>query len=131
MVGPGEVDHLKVKNLHLEVGRVPEHDGELDTSKGSSLDPRVNPKEWSPTWVEVLPQDPHVIEGVGIEDIEAAPAVHHYLCEPCLSDDGANDEWEAAQTGDVSRVVLMAKGHCYFRPAKALWRRPAHHVDPS
>lgn len=80
-----------------------------------------NPKEGSPAWVEVLPQDPHVVKGVGIEDIEAAFAVHQHLRELCPSDDGANDEWEVAWTGDVPWVVLTAGGDWYFRPVKVPW----------
>ena len=43
MVRTGEVNHLKVKNLLLEVGRIPEHD-EV-SPKGSVLDSKMIPKK--------------------------------------------------------------------------------------
>ena len=61
MVGAGEVDHLKVEHLLLEVGGVPECDRELDASKRSSLNPREEPKEGGSTRSETGPRDPHAV----------------------------------------------------------------------
>ena len=47
MVGTGKVNHLKVKNLLPEVGRILKCNGELDASKRSGLGPGDDPKEGS------------------------------------------------------------------------------------
>ena len=41
---------------------------------------------------EVQSEDAHGVEGVDIEDVEAATSVHQHLGEVLLADDGINDE---------------------------------------
>ena len=116
MVGTGEVDHLEIKNLLLEVSRIPERNGEPDASEKNGLGLGDDPEEGSPSWAEVVPRDPHVFEGVSVEDVKAAPAVHRHLHEARSRDDGADNEWEAPRVGDMSRVVLLAEGYWYLQP---------------
>lgn len=73
MVHAGQVDHLKVKVLLLEVGGILECDGELNAPEGDCLDPMNDPKEGGSTRAEALPMDPHAIQRVGVENIEALP----------------------------------------------------------
>lgn len=96
MVWAREVDHLEVMELLLEVGRILECDGELNAPKMDDLDPMNDPKEGGPTGVEALPWDPHVIQRVGIEDIKATSPIHWRLHEAGPSDDGADNERQAA-----------------------------------
>ena len=42
---------------------------------------------------DLQPGDAHGIEGVDVEDIEAATSIHQHLGEAVLVDDGVNDEW--------------------------------------
>jgi hypothetical protein len=37
--------------------------------------------------------DPQEVEGLSVDDIEAASAVHEYLGEACVGDDGINNKW--------------------------------------
>ena len=61
MVGTSEVDHFKVEDFLLEVGGIPECDGELDAPEGDSLDVGYDPKEGASIRVEAPPRDPHVV----------------------------------------------------------------------
>ena len=96
MVRTDEVHHLKIEILLLEVGGIPECNGELDASERSGLGSGDDPKEGRPARPEVLPRDPHTVECVGIENIEATPVVHQHLRGACLPNDGVNDEQEMA-----------------------------------
>ena len=116
MVGTGKVDHLEIKKLLLEVSRIPERNGEPDASERSGLGPRDDLEEGSPSWAEVLPRDPHLFEGVSVEDVKAAPAIHQHLHEARSPNDGADNEWETPWAGDMSRVVMLAKGYWYLQP---------------
>ena len=41
---------------------------------------------------EIRPGDMHGVEGVDVEDVEAAAFVHQHLGEALLADDGVDDE---------------------------------------
>ena len=45
---------------------------------------------------EFRPGDAHGIEGVNIEDVEAAAFIHLHLSEVLLVDNGVEDEWVAS-----------------------------------
>ena len=41
---------------------------------------------------ELRSGDAHGVEGVDVQDVEAAPPIHQHLGEALLADDGVNDE---------------------------------------
>ena len=45
-----------------------------------------------PGWVEFRTGDAHGVEGVDVEDVEAAASVHQHLGEALLADDGVDNE---------------------------------------
>ena len=96
MVRTGEIHHLEVEVLLSEVSGIPECNGEPDASERSGLGSGDDFEERCPTRVEVLPQDPHAVEHVGVENVEIAPTVYQHLHKVDLSDDGVNDKWEMA-----------------------------------
>ena len=55
---------------------------------------------------ELRPGDAHGVEGVNVEDVEAAASIHQHLGEALLADDGVDDEWVASRSGDVGGMVL-------------------------
>ena len=57
--------------------------------------------------VEFRPGDAHGIEGVDIENVEAAASIHHHLVEALLTDDGVDDKQVATRSGDVGRMVSL------------------------
>ena len=52
------------------------------------------------------PGDAHGVEGVDVEDVEAAASVHQHLGEALLVDNGVNDERVASRSSDVGWMVL-------------------------
>ena len=130
MVRTDEVHHLEFEILLLEVGGIPECNGELDASERSGLGPGDDLEEGRPTWAEVLPRDPHAVEGVNIEDVKAAPAIHQHLCVARSPDDGADNEQEIARARDVPGEVLVTKCDGHLRLVKVLLGCPSNLVDP-
>ena len=55
--------------------------------------------------------DAHGIEGVDVENVEAATSVHQHLGEALLMDDGVDDE----QVATRSSVVEPPKITCFLR----------------
>ena len=49
------------------------------------------------------------IEGVDVEDVEAAASIHQHLGEALLVDDGVDDERVATLMGNVGRMVSLIK----------------------
>ena len=68
--------------------------------------------------MELQPRDAHGIEGVNIENVEAAASVHQHLGEALLADDGVDDEWVATRSGDMGRIVSLIKSDQGVRLAK-------------
>ena len=65
-------------------------------------------------WAVFPPGDAHGVEGVDIEDVEAAASVHQHLGEALLADDGVNDEQVASQSRDMRGVVSLIEGDRRF-----------------
>ena len=64
--------------------------------------------------MEFRPGDAHGIEGVNVEDVEAAVSVHQHLSEALLADDGVDDKRVASRSGDVGGMVPLIKGDRRF-----------------
>ena len=58
--------------------------------------------------------DEHGIEGVDIENVEAAASIHQHLGEVLLVNDGVDDEWVATWSNDVGRMVPLIKSDQRF-----------------
>ena len=65
-------------------------------------------------WVELRLGDAHGIEGVDVENVEAATSVHQHLDEALLADNGVNDERVATWFGDVGGMVPLIKSDRRF-----------------
>jgi hypothetical protein len=57
--------------------------------------------------------DPQKIEGLGIDDVEAASAVHEHLGEACVGDDRINNKWVDSRTRDMVGMIITVEsdGH--------------------
>ena len=60
-------------------------------------------------WAELRPGDAHSVEGVDVENVDAAASVHQHLGEALLADDGVDDERVVTRSGDVGRMVSLIK----------------------
>ena len=74
--------------------------------------------EWIAHWALLRLGDAHGVEGVDVENVEAAASVHQHLGEALLADDGVDDERVASRSGNVGRMVPLIKSDRRFRPAK-------------
>ena len=73
-----------------------------------------SPMEGRARWVEFRPRNAHGVEGVDIEDVEAAASVHQHLGETLLADDGVDDERVASCSHDVGGMVPLIEGDRRF-----------------
>jgi hypothetical protein len=65
--------------------------------------------EWRCVGSQPRPTDPHEVESLGVQDVEATAPVHQDLSESGVVDDGVDDEWVVPRVRDVIRVVVMIK----------------------
>ena len=60
--------------------------------------------------VELRSGDAHGIEGVDVEDVEAAASVHQHLSEALIIDDGIDNERVVSRSRDVGGMVPLIEG---------------------
>jgi hypothetical protein len=92
VVGSSEPDHLEREGFPSEVGGSPEADGQIELSKGLDAflgDDPVKRRRACPDRGQIDLQE---LEGLGIDDVEAAAPVHEDLGEPGVADDGVDNE---------------------------------------
>ncbi|KAK8459837.1 hypothetical protein SEVIR_2G221866v4 [Setaria viridis] len=110
MIGSAEPHHLKGEDLLPVVGRGPESDGQVDLPERHRLFSRHDAVEWRLAGAEAGAVNPHSVEGLGVEDVEAAASIHEHLDEARRADDGVDDEGVASWMPDASRVVGPIEG---------------------
>jgi hypothetical protein len=49
--------------------------------------------------LELRPLDSQEVEGLGVDNVEAAATVHEHFSEARVGDDGIDDEWVDSRTG--------------------------------
>ena len=92
MVGSSEPDHFERQGLPSEVGGCPEADGEVESPEGLDALPRDDPMEGRSACSDGGQIDAQELEGLGVDDVEAAAPVHQDLGEPDIADNGVDDE---------------------------------------
>ena len=65
-------------------------------------------------WVEACPIDAHLVERLGVHDVEAAASVHQYFCEPLWADDRVDDKRVPSWVWDGIRMVSLVEGYGGF-----------------
>ena len=60
-------------------------------------------------WAEVHPVDAHLIERLGVHDVDATASIHQYLCESLWADDWVNHKRISPQMWDGIRMVVRSK----------------------
>jgi len=74
-------------------------------------------------WLELCSLDAQEVESLKVDDVEAAAAIHQYLRESSVDDDGADDEWIDAGGDDLVGVVVAVEGDVGARLAEILQHR--------
>ena len=62
-------------------------------------------------WAEVRSVDAHLVECLGVHDVEAAASVHQYFGEPFWADDRVDDKWIPSRVRDGVRMVGPIEGY--------------------
>jgi hypothetical protein len=70
------------------------------------------------TRLEAHPLDPQEVEGLSVDDVEAAFAIHEYLGEARVGDDGVNDKRVDPWIGDVVGMIITVESDGHLRPVK-------------
>ena len=63
---------------------------------------------------EVHSVNAHLVECLGIHDVEAAASVHQYFCEPLWVGDRVDDKRVPSRVWDDIRMVGLVKGYGRF-----------------
>ena len=93
----------------MEVGSFAIRDVQIDLPEWVCLRSWDHPMEGRTRKAEFRPRDAHGIEGVDVEDVEAAASVHQHLGEALLANDGVDDERVATWSGNMGRMVSLIK----------------------
>ena len=64
---------------------------------------------------EVRSVDAHLIECLGVHDVEAAASIHQHFRQSLWSDDRVNNKWVPSRVWDGIRMVGPAEGYGGFR----------------
>ena len=67
---------------------------------------------------QLVQANPHELEGVGVQDVEAAAFIHEHLGESGIADDGVDNKRVPSRVWDVVGVVLAAEGNSVLRPVE-------------
>jgi hypothetical protein len=116
VIGPSEPNYLEGEGFLSEVGGSSEADGQVDLSEGQDMLSGCNPVERCCTSPNLGPINPQELQGLGVDDVEAAASVHEDLGEPNVADDRVYDErvppWAPHEVG----VVTLVEGDRLVRP---------------
>ena len=66
-------------------------------------------------WAEACLVDAHLVERLGVHDVEAAASVHQYFREPFSADDRVDNKRVPSRVWDDIRMVGLIEGYGKFR----------------
>jgi len=89
---PTKTYYLEGEYLLAEVYRRAEADGQVDLPEWLDSLPWRDAVKRRHARVQLVQVDPHELEGVRVQNIEAAASVHEHLGESGVADDGFHDE---------------------------------------
>jgi hypothetical protein len=101
-----EPNYIESEGLLPEVGGGAEVDGQVDLPDGLCSFPRHNSMKAPDARLELRPPDSQEVEGLGIDNVEAAATIHEYFSEAHVDNDGIDDERVDSRVRDVVRMVI-------------------------
>ena len=87
MEGSREPNHLESEGLSPIIELIPEGDGQIDLPQCHGLLPGHDAVERCSSWAEACPIDTHLVERLGVHDVEAVASIHEYFGESLWADD--------------------------------------------
>lgn len=116
MVGTSEPYHLESQDLLPEDGQSFEANRQIDLPEGVNSSAGVDAMKRRGPSPDLVPANPHEIQGVSIDDAEAAASIHEHHGELGVADDGVNDERVPLGVRDVVWVIISIKGDGAVKP---------------
>jgi len=116
VVGALETHHLEGEGFLSEIGRIPECYGQVDLPERYRLLPWHEAMKRSLRGSKAHSVDPHGVEGVDVEDVQATASVHQNPHEALGADDRVDDQWASPWLGDAVRVVATVERDHGVRP---------------
>ena len=110
VVGSSEPDHLERQGLPSEVGGCSKADGKVELSEGLDALPGNDPMKGRSACPDGGQIDTQELEGLGVDDVEAAASVHEDLGEPDVADDGVDNERIIPRARHAVGVVALVEG---------------------
>ena len=84
---PREPHYIEGEDLGPVIGPIPKSDGQIDLPQWHGLPSRYDTMERCSDGTVVRSIDAHLVERLGVHDVEAAAPIHQYLGEPLWTDD--------------------------------------------
>ena len=81
MEGFGEPNHLEGEGISPVIELIPKGNRQIDLPKWHGLLPGHDAVERRSGWAEACPVDAHLVERLGVHDVEAATSIHQYFGE--------------------------------------------------
>src|SRR3954466_15603075 len=133
MVTALKVHHFKPDGLPAEMILVPKEDINLDLANGGAGQAGYDAVEHSPGGRELLRLDVELLQGVKVQDVDAAPAVYQHAgetgCASVCCKGGIQDQCIRAGRWHHLWVVSPAPADGFFRPVHVLGGVGGNRVD--
>ena len=100
MEGSREPNHLEGEGLSPVIELIPKGNGQIDLPEWHGLLPGHDAVERCSGWAEARSVDAHLIEHLGIYDVEVAASIHHHFGESLWADDWVNHKRISPRVGD-------------------------------
>ena len=118
MEGSREPNHIADEVFSPIIELIPEGNRKIDLPEWHGLLHGHDAMEKCSGWAEVRPIDAHLVERLGIHDVEAAVSVHRYFGESLWADDRVDNKRIPPRVRDGIRMVSPVKGYGRLRPPK-------------
>ena len=114
MESSGEPYHVKGEGFSPVIRPIPKSDGQIDLPQWHGLPTRHDAMEGRSNGTEVHSVDAHLIEHLGVHDVEAATSVHQYFRESLWADDWIDNKRVPSRVWDGIRMVSSVEGYGGF-----------------
>ena len=118
MEGSREPYHVKGEGLSPVVGLIPKSDGQINLPQRHGLFARHDAMERRSDGAEVRSVDGHLVECLGVLDVEATTSVHQYFRESLWANDRVDYQRIPSWVWDGVRMVGSVEGYGGLRPSK-------------
>jgi hypothetical protein len=116
MICSTKFDHFESVSFLSEVGGSAKTDRQVDPPDGFCSLSWHDSMESPNARLKARPRDPQEVEGLGIDDVRAAAAIHEHLGEACVGDNGIDNKRVDPRNGDVVWVVITVESDGHLRP---------------